>query len=277
MSYKNICVHVAPRPHCAASVKMAFDLAEHFDANLTGVFVDPVLMSPELLAGSTVPSLFAAMQAEVNLRADEAKLIFDEAAASSAVRTRWKRPPGPMYSALNSFARNSDLLIVNQQADADSALFLEGLADCAVIEIGRPVLVVPAVGGETPLHGKVLVAWNDSREAARAVNDAMPLLKLAKEVRIVCVDPPVNEHADASPPGADLRFHLSTHGIKANIEELREEGAHSGDLLLAHAAQYGANLIVAGAYGHSRMRELVLGGVTLKLLRHMTVPVLMSH
>ncbi|MFT5172773.1 MAG: nucleotide-binding universal stress UspA family protein [Gammaproteobacteria bacterium] len=277
MSYKNICVHVSPRPHCAASVKIAFDLAEHFDAHLTGVFVDPVLMSPELLAVSTTPTLFASMQTEVKQRASEAKLIFDEAVASSAVRTQWKQPPGPMYSALNSFARYSDLLIVNQQADADRALILEGFADSAVIETGRPVLVVPAVGCDVPLHGKVLVAWNGSREAARAVNDAMPLLKFAKEVRVLCIDPPVNEHAEASSPGADLCFHLSTHGVKANVEELSGAGAHSGDLLLAHAAQYGANLIVAGAYGHSRMRELVLGGVTLKLLRHMKVPVLMSH
>ena len=152
-----------------------------------------------------------------------------------------------------------------------------GFADSAVIETGRPVLVVPFIGATVPLNGKVIVAWNGSREATRAVNDSLPLLKEAKEVQVVCIDPHTTEEVDAPLPGVELCQHLSHHGVNAVSNVLSGANMDSSNVLLSHAADYGANLIVAGAYGHSRLRELVLGGMTLDLLRHMTVPVLMSH
>ncbi len=277
MSYKNLCVHVDYRPRCRAGVKLAVELAEHFSAHLTGVFVDPVPMSPELVAISATPLLLEQITQEQELRAGEAKAAFDEITSASTARTGWRRASGPMFSALNVHGRYCDLLILNQEGDGDDSLALGGFADSAVIETGRPVLVVPFIGAVAPLGGKVLVAWNGSREATRAVNDAMPLLMAASEVQVVCIDPHITGEDEVSQPGADLCFHLATHGVRAEAHVISGTGLDSGNVLLSHAADFGANLIVSGAYGHSRLRELVLGGMTLHLLRHMTVPVLMSH
>ncbi len=277
MGYKNLCVHVDYRPRCRTSIKLAVEMAENFDAHLTGVFVDPVPMSPELVAMSATPILLEQIMQEQELRAAEAKSAFDEITGKSMVRTGWRRASGPMYSALNVHGRYCDLLILNQEGDGDDALSLGGFADSAVIETGRPVLVVPFIGAVVPLGGKVLVAWNGTREATRAVNDALPLLMAAKEVQVVCIDPPTTEEAEVSLPGADLCFHLATHGVRAEAHVISGSDMDSGNVLLSYAADFGANLIVSGAYGHSRLRELVLGGMTLHLLRYMTVPVFMSH
>jgi len=277
MSYKNLGVHVDYRPRCRTSVKLAVELAEHFNAHLTGIFVDPVPMSPELVAMSATPVLLEQITEEQELRATEARKAFDEITTASSIQTGWRRATGPMYSALNVHGRYCDLMILNQEGEGDDALALGGFADSAVLEMGRPVLVVPFIGAPAPLGGKALVAWNGSQEAARAVNDAMPLLESAREVQVVCIEPDTTEEDEVSLPGADLCFHLATHGVRAEAHVISGSGMDSGNVLLSHAADYGANLIVAGAYGHSRFRELVLGGMTLHLLRHMTVPVLMSH
>ncbi len=277
MSYKNLCVHVDYRPRCHSSIRLAMEMAEQFDAHLTGVFIDPVPMSPELVAMSAAPVLLEQITEEQETRAATARIAFDEITASCAARTGWRRASGPMYSAMNIHGRYCDLLILNQEGEGDDTLTLGGFADSAVIETGRPVLVVPFIGAEVPLGGKILVAWNGSREAARAVNDAMPLLEAAKEVRVVCIEPETTEEDEVSLPGADLCFHLATHGVRAEAYVIEGTDMDCGNVLLSHAADYDANLIVAGAYGHSRLRELVLGGMTLHLLRHMTVPVLMSH
>ncbi len=277
MGIKNIGVHVDYRSQCRASVKLAVDLAEHFDAHLTGLFVDPIPMSPELVAMSATPVLLEQISSEQEIRAAEAKSAFDEIIAGTTLRTGWRRATGPMYTALNTHGRYCDMLILNQEGDGEDALTLGGFADSAVLEVGRPVLIVPYIGAQVPLGGKVLVAWNGSREATRAVNDAMPLLQAAKEVQVVCIDPHTTEEDEVSLPGADLCFHLATHGVSAEAHVITGTNMDSGNVLLSHAADYGANLIVSGAYGHSRFREMVMGGMTLELLRHMTVPVLMSH
>jgi nucleotide-binding universal stress UspA family protein len=137
--------------------------------------------------------------------------------------------------------------------------------------------VVPYIGAATPPGKRVIVAWNGGREAARAVNDALPLLVAADQVDVVCVNPGRGEEDDADLPGADLCLHLARHGVKAEAQELVASDIEAGDLLLSRAADSGADLIVMGAYGHARWREVVLGGVTRQLLNQMTVPVFMSH
>ncbi len=277
MSYKNLCAHIDYRPHYRANVDLAFELAVQFDAHLTGIYVDPVALSPEVISMASSPALYDQMSEEQDIRAQEAKTAFELLSSTNSTLTNWQRAQGPMYSTLNLHARYCDMLILNQEGDGDDALALGGFADSAVIETGRPVLVVPFIGAAVPLHGKVLVAWNGSREATRAVNDAMPLLQMAEEVQVVCIDPHTTEEQGAPLPGAELCQHLSTHGVRAVSNVITSAKSDSCSVLLSHAADYGANLIVAGAYGHSRLRELVLGGMTLDLLRHMTVPVLMSH
>ena len=137
-----------------------------------------------------------------------------------------------------------------------------GLAETAVVDSGRPVLVVPYVGAPAPLDGKILVAWNGTRQAARAANDAIPLMHLAKEVEVVAIHPSGTDLAGVPIPGADLCLHLARHGIDAQARTIHGDDVAAGDLLLSHIVDSGANMVVMGAYGHSRLRELVLGGMT---------------
>jgi nucleotide-binding universal stress UspA family protein len=123
----------------------------------------------------------------------------------------------------------------------------------------------------------VLVAWNGSREATRAVNDALPILERAEKVTVLAVNPRKGggDHGDI--PSADIALHLARHGVKAEASQTVSNELEVGDTILSRLADFGSDLVVMGAYGHSRMRELLMGGVTRELLQHMTVPVLLSH
>jgi nucleotide-binding universal stress UspA family protein len=123
----------------------------------------------------------------------------------------------------------------------------------------------------------VLVAWNTTREAARALNDAMPILARAKKVTVLSINPPSGEMGRPVWPGADISLHLARHGATAEASSTVSGDIDAGNTILSRAADFGADLIVMGGYGHSRQREFLLGGVTRTLLQHMTVPVLMSH
>ena len=122
-----------------------------------------------------------------------------------------------------------------------------------------------------------MVAWDASRLATRAVNDALPILRKASKVHLLAINPEGGREGHGDVPGADIGLHLARHGVKAEASSIHAEDLEAGDALLSRAADFGADLIVMGAYGHSRWRELVLGGVTRHLLNHMTAPVFMSH
>ncbi len=145
------------------------------------------------------------------------------------------------------------------------------------LAVGRPVLVVPYAGRFEACGRRVLVAWNASRAATRAVNDAMPLLAGAETVTVLCVDPDEDRRAHGDVPGADVAVHLARHGVKARVESTASGGIGVGNAVLSRASDIGADLLVMGAYGHTRVRELLLGGATRTILESMTVPVLLSH
>jgi len=149
--------------------------------------------------------------------------------------------------------------------------------DQVTLASGRPILVVPYAGHFETVGRRVLVGWNATREAARAVNDAMPLLAAAEMVTVLTIDAREGPHGHGELPGADISLHMARHGVKAGIERTVSADLSVGDVLLSRAADLGADLLVMGAYGHSRARELLLGGATRALLRSMTIPVLMSH
>ena len=140
---------------------------------------------------------------------------------------------------------------------------------------GRPALIVPYAGRFETAGRRVLVAWSRTRESARALNDALPILERASQVTVLSVNPRPGEAGEL--PGADISLHLARHGVKAEAASTVADDIDVGNTLLSRAADLGADLIVMGCYGHSRMRELILGGTTREVLRHMTVPVLMSH
>jgi nucleotide-binding universal stress UspA family protein len=178
--------------------------------------------------------------------------------------------------ALATNARYADLVIVGQP-DPDDADGPQGLPEEVTLRSGRPSLLVPYIGPAATLGQRITVAWDASREAARAVNDAMPLLERAQAVTVVTVNPRETPFGHGEQPGADIALHLARHGIKVDVERVESRDVDVANTILSHIADRGTDLLVMGAYGHSRLRELVLGGVTRTILHDMTVPVFMAH
>lgn len=184
---------------------------------------------------------------------------------------------GRASAAVVLHARHADLSILGLSADPVQAPACELLFIDLLMGSGRPVLVVPE-GTQAQMPPKrIAIAWQPTREATRALHDALPLLRRAELVQVLVVDPEVSDRGHGAEPGADIAAHLARHGVRAEVVAAPRMGQVIGDVILRHAGQAGADLIVCGGYGHGRMREQVLGGVTRSLLSNRRVPVLFSH
>ena len=174
-------------------------------------------------------------------------------------------------------ARYADLVIVGQAFEEDPGPGGLYMVENLLFYSGRPALVIPFIGAGRQIDQTVTVAWDAGREAARAVADAMPLLERAEKVHVLVVDPRPGTDGHGEEPGADLALHLARHGITAEVNRTEAHDIGTGDVILSWLCDSGSDLLVMGAYAHSRLRELVLGGVTRRIFDSMTVPVLMSH
>jgi nucleotide-binding universal stress UspA family protein len=171
-------------------------------------------------------------------------------------------------------ARRFDLSIVGQ-AEPETSAVEEIIAESALFESGRPVIIVPYIQKAPLKLDRVMLCWDGSRAAARAIADAMPLLVRAGRVEVVIV---ANERGKQDEiEGADMGAHLARHGLNVEVNRTALGDIDVADVILSHAADASSDLIVMGGYGHSRWREFVLGGVTRSIFRSMTAPVLMSH
>jgi nucleotide-binding universal stress UspA family protein len=202
---------------------------------------------------------------------------FSAAAARAGISADAAKLPANYADAGEQFgqiARRFDLAIVGQ-AEPDKDAVEGQIAENALFESGRPVIMVPYIQKAPLKLDHIMVCWDGSRAATRAIADAMPLLERASQVEVVIVanDPGKQDEI----PGADMGQHLARHGLKVDVKRFPAGGIDVADALLSHAADSGADFIVMGGFGHSRLREFVLGGVTRSILRSMTAPVLMSH
>lgn len=278
MALKDIMVLVDSSAHAAARLDVAIKLANDHDAHLTGLFVRMVPHVPQFVMSQLGPEVQDVQRKYAREAAAAAQKIFEDKVRAGGVRAEWRAVEGDLVDAVCLHAKYTDLVVMGQRDTGEDAMDGEdGLVDHVVLEAGRPVLVVPYAGRFKTIGDKVVVAWNASREATRAVNDAMPLLQKAREVEVLAINPRGGRAGHGDVPGADISLHLARHGVKANAEHIFSDDVDPGAMLLSRAADAGADLIVMGAYGRSRLRELVLGGATRHLLRHMTVPVLMAH
>ncbi len=278
MTYRTIVVHIGADARRKERLDIASGLAAAFDAHLVGLFALTELMVPFAVGGNAG----AVIDAEQRWRDDvakEAKRDFDAAVARAGVqKSEWRRSDRGALGAMRLSARYADLAVVGQHDPDRSAeermpgFFVEDL----VLSAGRPVLAVPYAGHFASVGSRVLVAWNTSREAARAITDSLPLLQRARSVEVVAFEPQRGGADHGAEPGADIALYLARHGVKVTAAR-QQAGIDVGSQILSRAADTDADLIVMGAYGHSRGRELVLGGATRSLLEAMTVPVLMAH
>ncbi|MGH8503906.1 MAG: universal stress protein [Gammaproteobacteria bacterium] len=272
---KDLIVHVDNLARCAVRVDYAARLAQRFNARLTGVYALQVPIMPlddGVLQGMEGGAVSTAESMEYNTQiahadAQAAKAAFHQRAAHHGVTASWCTMAGAVADVVVAYARYADLVIVGQTPQ-----WGEDIAADTALRAGRPVVVVPQAD-PCPLDAtRVLVAWDASREAARALHDALPLLRTAGQITMLSIGA-----AEQMPPGVDIVEHLAAYGIDVAYEQ--EDGGERdpGRSVLARAAELGCDLIVMGAYGHSPLRQRVLGGTSSYVLKHMAVPVLMSH
>jgi len=278
--YKTIVVHLGRDKRRAERLELAFSLAVRFDAHLVGQFALSAVYIPGFAlaeAGDRIREAQERSRSEAERGATEA---FRAAAAKHpGVKTEWRSSAEEALDALRVSARYADLVIVGQRdrdSEGDTGI-APGFVDELVLSAGRPVLIVPYAGRFPSVGKHVLVAWNASSEAARAVADALPLLAGAESVHVMAFNPEASRAEHGESPGADIALFLARHGVKATASRQSHVGNGVGEQILSRAADLNVDLIVMGAYGHSRLRELVMGGVTRTILDSMTVPVLMSR
>ena len=282
MALKDILVHLDTTPRSALRLAVAAGLAARHGAHLTGVHVIDI-PSANYFYGAAMPfvpanpeEIVGRIRAEATQAAAPVEQAFRDCLSRAGIEGEWRLVEGNPPSTVALHARYADLIVVgqpNQDAPQDS----DAVTVTTVMTSGRPVLAIP-FAGEYPVIGEhVLIAWNASREAARAVNDALPLIVGAKKVTILAINPQRGLGGHGDVPAADISLHLARHGVKAEAAHTVARDISDGEALLSYAADIGADLLVAGAYGHSRAREMVFGGVTRTLIAEMTVPVLLSH
>jgi nucleotide-binding universal stress UspA family protein len=286
MAFKDLLVHIDATAAGTARARIAAGLAEAHGAQLTGLFIAVPRMPPVDLATFTELGLeggayhreLERVVAEDERRQSECEAAFRAELARAKVEGEWLVVDGSTPHPIDAEARCRDLIIIGQaRADEESKrLHIESPAELA-LAAGRPVLAVPLKGEIKTLGERVLVAWNGSREAARAVGDAMPFLEGARFVELIAVEPPGRPIDDGMRDLANLVRHLKDHGVKAERYVVTAPAHQAGEQILARASHADCDLIVMGAYGHSHMREIVLGGATRTLLDTMTIPLLLAH
>ena len=255
----------------------AVSVAETFDAHLAGVafIFDPIV--PVSGVGYVPPEVIDTQVADNQAASKDAIDRFNTAASHAGVSSEPIALNASAAGSGNKFARIArrfDLAIVGQ-CDPEANSIEEIIAESTLFESGRPMIVVPYIQKGPLKLDLVMVCWDGSQPAARAIADAMPFLEKAKRVELVIVTNDSGKEDEIE--GADMGQHLARHGLDVEVKRINSGGIDVADALLSHAADSGADFIVMGGYGHSRLREFILGGVTQSMLRSLTVPALLSH
>ena len=277
MSYRTILVHLNDNRRAEALLEPAIGLATRYNSHLVGLHVSAGLPAPPVPMGYA-SALVGSLVAQERKRGEDVAATFARMTTNAAFVPEWrllKVPHVDLASVVVEHGRAADLIVAGQ-TDPDWDLspllyFPERLA----LESGRPVLVIPYAGRYHQVGRKVVIAWKPSREAARAVFDALPLLQGAESVHILEVKGRGDEAGLA--PDTSIAAALARHGMRPMIRTSVAADISVGDDILSRLSDLDADLLVMGAYGHSRMREMVFGGATRTIAGHMTVPTLFSH
>ena len=280
MSYQTIVAHCDGRASTARRLEVATTLAERFGSYLVGVHAKPPFEPPVFMEnGFDMAPVFEIYEEGAATEKDAARAAWDHALKGRHLPSEWRSLDGLADDVLSLSARYADLVVVGQAEPSagEGSRTTESVPETVALASGRPVLAVPHIGLEKPIGGTVMLCWNASRESARAASDALPFLQAARKVIVLLVEPRVSDTGHGEEPGADVATWLARHGVKVVVQREVAADADVGNVILSRAADYDVDLIVMGIYGHSRVREMVLGGVSRTLLQTMTVPVLMSH
>lgn len=281
MGYKTIVVHVNESAHAYERIKLAAGIAQRCNAYLIGI-------AATALPGSYyLPGVFGDSGVSLNAylgllreQANNALAELEAIAGKAGVPFEKRIVEDETAPAVSLQARHGDLTVIGQ-IDPDESLptLKHDFPEYVVLHSGAPVLIVPYAGQFDVVGKRIMIAWNASIEARRAIAGAMPLLRQADEIQVVVFDGKAVPDTYGGQPGADVALLLARHGIRVGVEVAPQAkaGIDVGNALLSQAADFNADLMVMGCYGHSRLREVLLGGVTQTVLESMTIPVLMSH
>lgn len=272
---QDIIVNLAVGRSHDPAIDYAISVAKTFEADLVGI---AFRYEPLFVAGAmeAIPTDFIETQRAENAKAArEAIARFKGATANVDLPVEMQTIEAGLEdvpSAFGRLARTFDIAIVSQ-SEPEKLRPEDRIVEAALFESGRPVIAVPYIQKDGLKLDRALVCWDGSRTAARALADAMPLLEFSKSIELVTVE---NGHKGDNVRLADVDRHLARHGLKAEAKRISAD-VDVASAILSHAADSSADFIVMGGYGHSRLREFILGGVTRDMLGAMTVPVLMSH
>lgn len=280
MSWKDVLAIVADVARDEPALALAQVLADHFDARLSAALVTPLPDEPLAYEPTAVAGVWAELLARARAQGAaervklEARLRQQSRPAEIRVAEALSRDLGRVAAV---HARYADIAVLARPLEGPIGEIREELIEGILFHSGRPLILAPPHYTPGPIGRRVIVAWDASREATRALSDAEPLLARAEEVSIVTVDARPRTFGHGEAPGANIAAHLQRRGHKVSVRNLESQGKSAALMILAEAEASGADLIVMGGYAHSRFREFVFGGVTRDALHAAKAPLLMAH
>jgi len=279
MSIKTILVYVPSAKNAAATLGAVLKVAGAGNAHIIGLHLTPDLPVYGEFPAEVSQEVVDRLQKAGEQAATAAKLAFEEAFKDSAATHEWRGFVASYVMGADLIAqqgRSADLIVCGKASDEVPDAWSD-FAETALMRSGRPVLIVPPGAAEKPVGTHAVIAWNDTREAARAVFDSLALIQDAASVRAITLIDNEEQRAAAETNGAPLVATLARHGIKAAFEVSYTAGGSTGEAILARLLNNSCDLLIMGGYSHSRFREMLFGGVSRDILRNTWVPTLVSH
>ncbi|MGB4866429.1 MAG: universal stress protein [Hyphomicrobium sp.] len=283
MTFRTIIVNLNHEARVPELIAAAAAVARPSEAHVIGLYVMPPLFMPSDVILPMGEEFYDQQIAEHKAQAERIKAIFDRLTSGEPYVAEWRcyGDVGSAYEAISdgvvAQSRAAELMIVSQAHDGIGAPMLSDVPERVAIESGRPVLIIPNSWNATAFGDKITVAWNNTKESTRAAFDAMPFLRRASIVRLLTAGNQTDDEGINTIPAADIAETLARRGLNMEVGMMDDAGRNAAAALMARVAADGSDMLVMGAYGHSRFREFILGGTTRDVLKTMTVPVLMSH
>ena len=279
MSIKTILVYVPSGKNAAATLGAVLKIAGAGNAHVIGLHITPDLPVYGEFPAEVSQEVIDRLQKAGDEAATAARRAFEEALKDSAVTHEWRGFIASYVMGADLIAQQGravDLIVCGKPSDETPDAWSD-FAETALMRSGRPVLIVPPGAAAKPVGTHAVIAWNDTREAARAVFDSLGLIQDAASVRAITLIESEEERPAAEANGAPLVAALARHGIKAVFEVSYTAGGSTGKAILAKLLDNGCDLLIMGGYSHSRFREMLFGGVSRDILRNTWVPTLVSH
>lgn len=275
-----IAIHLSHDQGCRRRLRAAIQLASEHKAELIGVY--PEEQAALYLYEDTImpEEVHKVLRNKIMQARNETQKLFMQETSAAGVKAHWRTPKGAADEALAAHARYCDLLIMSKPENTSTtAPLMSSLPEAVVMAAGRPVLMIPAVGNVLPIGRRVLFCWDHRRESARAFSDAAPILHACSELVVLTVDPQPDNLRKKDIHENDFADYCASLGYPKPREVFKrsEDFGGVGNIILNTSTDHGSDLIIMGAYGHSRMRQWIMGGASRTMFSSMTVPILLSH